>query len=187
MKITNGQIDGIKIVHLDTHKDERGLFQELINVDVLGNLFPDGIRQISRSVSKKNVFRGLHFQTNPLMGKAIRVVQGSIVLYNVDLRKLSPTFLYTETLFLREGDNKIVFAPGLCARGFFATDDCEIEYFHNSTYNISTSYTIKWNDPKLAVRLPESPIYETSPIISNRDAEAMSVDEWLNEYESDLL
>ena len=48
--------------------------------------------QDNHSLSKKNVFRGLHYQWDKPMGKLVRVVKGSGIDFIVDIRKDSPLF-----------------------------------------------------------------------------------------------
>lgn len=178
MKLQHTDIDGVEIHKPVVHGDNRGEFQELFNLELASNYFPDGIAQVSRSVSAKNVFRGLHFQIG--MSKYIRVTRGAALIYNVDLRVNSPTFLQCVEVVLTEKTPALVFAPDWCARGLFALENnTEVEYFHDTLYHPPSSYAIKWNDPQLNIVIPYH-----APILSDRDKTAMSVSEWLGTAES---
>ena len=71
------------------HEDERGLFFESwneIKFEILN--LNHHFKQDNISISKKNVIRGLHFQSPPkAQGKLVQVLKGSILDVIVDLRK----------------------------------------------------------------------------------------------------
>jgi dTDP-4-dehydrorhamnose 3,5-epimerase len=183
MKITKTNVDGVVILEPTFHSDNRGAFAELYNVSDDSQFFPNGIRQISYSQSKANVLRGLHFQHTPLMAKAIRVVKGAALIVNVDLRKSSPTYKQVAYVSTSEHDQRLIYAPGWCARGFYTFEKTEIEYFHDATFNPQSSMTIRWDDPDLMVGWPDS----ITPIISERDRIALTFKQWESFPESNLL
>jgi len=183
MKIIKTEIDGVVILEPQQHADNRGLFVELFNADYDSNIFPNGIRQISYSKSKANVLRGLHFQYDPPMAKAARVVRGHALLVATDLRKSSPTYKHSVYITSSEYDQKLIYAPAGCARGFYTFEQTEIEYFHDTTYHEPTSMTIRWDDPDLMIGWPNS----INPIISDRDRNALSFQQWEQLPESNLL
>src|SRR3989344_5369881 len=74
--------------------DDRGFFVEEYKDSIFRE---NGIQynfvQDNRSVSKKGVIRGMHYQTNPKpLAKLVRVVRGSILDVAIDIRKGSPTY-----------------------------------------------------------------------------------------------
>ena len=70
------------------HKDKRGHFQEIF----LKKKYNINIIFTAIAFSKKNVIRGLHYQTPNKQTKFIHVVKGKILDVVVDLNKKSNTF-----------------------------------------------------------------------------------------------
>ena len=66
------------------HVDKRGYFQEIY----LYREFKINILFTAKAYSKKNVIRGLHFQTKDKQTKLIHVVKGKILDVVVDLKKI---------------------------------------------------------------------------------------------------
>ena len=89
MKIINTKIKGLKIIKSKIFKDKRGFLRETYQKKIVGiNEFPFDVM----SFSKKNVLRGLHFQSKNSQAKIITVTNGKIMDVAVDLRKNSSTF-----------------------------------------------------------------------------------------------
>lgn len=163
------EIDGLLTMTGTRHVDSRGAFEEVYSEPILGHLFPNGIRQISHSFNKLGSLRGLHLQTNPAMGKMMRVVRGAAVIVHLDANPASRTYGAVEKHVLFEEDSIGLYAPAMVARGFLALDDDTlVEYLHTETFNPRATYTINWNDPILGdVWHLES--YRPSYIISDKD------------------
>ena len=88
MNITECPIEGVKIIEPDVHEDERGFFYESYHKEKYKELINiDGIFvQDNHSKSFYGVLRGLHFQKNQAQGKLIRVIQGDVYDFFVDIR-----------------------------------------------------------------------------------------------------
>ena len=82
------------------HFDKRGFFQEIYLLRDLKNQND----VFSYSAFKKNVIRGLHFQTLNKQTKVIYVVRGKILDVVVNLNKKSKFFGKTFKYILNEGD-----------------------------------------------------------------------------------
>ena len=94
--------------------------------------------QVSISVSKKNVLRGLHYQYEPAMGKQINVIKGSILDCIVDLRSESSTYGMHKLMTCsdKKGATNSVYVPPGFAHGFLSLeDDTTILYFQTQLYN----------------------------------------------------
>lgn len=157
----------------EAFEDYRGYFCETYNVNQLPN-FP--VKQVNESFTRKGVFRGLHIQTVPPMGKMVRVLRGKIRDYFLDLRPNSSTRGQIGSYELAEGDNTWLYIPPGYGHGFVALEDSVIEYFCDTTYNpdgeCSVNYKstgINWSN---ATPLPEG------LIVSERDNAAISYDEY---------
>ena len=75
MKIINTPIQDLKIIKSNVYKDKRGFLRETYRKNIVGKTnFPFDIM----SFSKKNVLRGLHFQSKNSQAKIITVTYGKI-------------------------------------------------------------------------------------------------------------
>ena len=89
MKIINTKFNWLKIIETKNFYDKRGHFREIFKTNLLNkNKFIFGCA----SSSKKNVLRGLHFQSKKVQGKLVSVLKGKILDIAVDIRKDSKTF-----------------------------------------------------------------------------------------------
>ncbi|HWO89872.1 MAG TPA: dTDP-4-dehydrorhamnose 3,5-epimerase [Gemmatimonadales bacterium] len=163
-------------------EDARGFFQEVWRADQFAALgLPDRFVQLNHSGSVKNVVRGLHFQYEPPMGKLMRVTRGEAFLVAVDIRKGSPTLGRWVSVIASDRNRKQLWAPASFARGFCVLSDyAEIQYLCTGTYNAPGESGIRWNDPRIGIEWPVR-----DPILSDRDAKAQSLDEWLARPEAD--
>jgi len=186
MRLTSRALSIPEVVVLEheVFTDDRGFFMEVFKRDHFRELgIPNLFSQINLSRSARNVVRGLHFQWNPPMGKLMRVVEGSAFLVAVDIRKGSPTLGKWVGETLSADEHRQVWAPAGFARGFCVLSSfAQIEYLCTAEYNASGESGIRWNDPTLRVEWPV-----LSPILSDKDARAQSLAEWLARPESDSL
>lgn len=150
--------------------DDRGFFEELFNFDEL-QFIPSVLRQISRSVNKKWVFRGMHYQPAghyPGMGKVMHVRKGSATLFAIDIH--TEASREPHIIYLSERDNGYLYAPWYYARGFIThEDDTEIVYFQEETVNEFASGVHYSVSPSLARYLE---FWEPMMTISEKDRNA---------------
>ena len=93
IKVTDCEIEGLKVIEPTVHGDERGYFMETHNYNDFKEAGIDvQFVQDNQSSSKKGVLRGLHFQINYPQDKLVRVVSGEVFDVAVDLRKGSKTY-----------------------------------------------------------------------------------------------
>lgn len=107
-------------------EDSRGSFLKVFQRSRL----PEQIRNFQYqegfvSNSRKNVLRGMHFQTPPYdLDKLVTVLQGKVLDVILDMRKESPTFGKTVSYFLGDGcEYRSLFIPDGCAHGFLSLCD----------------------------------------------------------------
>ena len=94
MEVISTDIDGVKIIVPDIHRDARGYFAETYNEGRYGEA---GINvrfvQDNESQSSRGVLRGLHWQAGGhAQAKLVRVIRGAVWDVAVDIRRGSPTF-----------------------------------------------------------------------------------------------
>lgn len=188
IEIESEHLNGLKILaHPDVFEDDRGFFIEVFRRDLFEALgLPAGFVQLNHSRSRKGVLRGLHFQWEPPMGKLMRVTLGSAYLMAVDIRKGSPTLGQSFGVEVSAHNKKQVWAPAGFARGFYVLSDyAEIQYLCTGIYNNQAESGVLWNDPALALKWP-IPAGST-PVLSDKDQKARTLDQWLATPESDYF
>lgn len=163
------------LARLRVFPDARGSFRELFRAEHFAAVgLPTTIAQINGSVSGRGVVRGLHFQWDPPMGKAMRVVRGRAFIVAVDLRADSPTFGRAWWRECVAGEDLWVCAPASFARGFQALeDDTEVEYLCTASYNPQAEGGIRWDDPALGIPWPIA-----GATLSEKDRAAPTLAEW---------
>ena len=126
------------------------------------------------SKSKKNVIRGLHFQSKKTQDKFISVIKGRILDVVVDLRRNSKTFGKHYKIILSENRAKYLFVPRGFAHGFLGLDRENIVLYSCSNYRFQKyEKIIKWNDKDLKIKWGIK-----KPILSKRDQNARSFAEF---------
>ena len=143
------------------HKDNRGYFREVLVEKLLKKKFVFNIV----SKSKKNVVRGLHYQTGKPQGKFISVMRGKILDVAVDLRKKSKTYGKHFKIILSDKNAKSIFIPEGFAHGFAGLDDENLVIYSCTNYrNKKSERGIIWNDKNLNINWGIN-----KPIISDKD------------------
>lgn len=174
-------LKGLYIIDPEVREDNRGHFMELFRKDNFAEIGADiEFVQQNVSVSKKGVIRGLHFQWDKPLGKLIRVPRGKIFGVAVDIRKKSPTLGHWFGAEMSEENKKEMWAPPGFATGFCALTDASVEYLYTALYNPNGESNIVWNDQEIKIEWPTR-----DPILSERDAGAEKLADWLGRPESD--
>ncbi len=162
MKLIKTKIKGIKLIKSPVFKDSRGFLRETYRKNVLNKKeFPFDIM----SFSKKNVLRGLHFQSKNSQAKLITVTHGKILDVAVDLRKNSPTFGKYFSIKISHTDDFSLYIPDNFAHGFLClSKNCTINYKCSDYRNPKHEKTLLWNDPLINIKWPIK-----KPILSDKD------------------
>ncbi|MCO5260171.1 MAG: dTDP-4-dehydrorhamnose 3,5-epimerase [Crocinitomicaceae bacterium] len=175
MEIYEAQIKGLFVFQPKKFEDSRGYFFESFNHAKFIEAIDRKVDfvQDNESVSKKNVLRGLHFQTPPnAQGKLVRVVCGAVFDVAVDLRKDSPTYGQWHGEILSEENNKVFWIPEGFAHGFLSLEEnTKFLYKCTNYYSPESEQTIVWNDTTLAINWNIS-----GPIISEKDKKGIIFD-----------
>lgn len=169
--IQDFNIIGIKLITPFYAEDERGYFIKYLERDLFlkAGLNPD-VRECFEVYSKKQVIRGLHFQTVEPQAKLVRVVSGRIYDVAVDLRKGSPTFgKYTACELSSENRKGLWIAAGFAHGYQVLSEDAIVSYTCIGRYLKEYDTGIKWDDPELAISWST-----TVPVVSERDNGLMS-------------
>jgi dTDP-4-dehydrorhamnose 3,5-epimerase len=169
MEIEKTKIEGLLIIKNKHFIDERGFFMEILKESTYIKELNLKFKQINMSVSKKNVLRGLHFQTGEkAQGKLICVTKGEVFDVVVDVRKNSPTYKQWLSFDLTENDEKQIYIPVGCAHGFLSKkDDTIFLYACTEEYSPGNEFGIRYDDPELKIQWPK--IDNEEYIISKKD------------------
>jgi dTDP-4-dehydrorhamnose 3,5-epimerase len=158
MNYIDTAIADIKIIEPNVFGDERGFFMETWNQKefeekVTGK--STSFVQDNHSKSKKGILRGLHYQTENIQGKLVRVVSGEVFDVAVDIRKNSPTYGQWVGAYLSAENKKQLWVPAGFAHGFYViSDSAEFVYKCTEYYNPEAEKSIKWDDPTLNIDWP---------------------------------
>lgn len=190
MIFTPGGIDGLWLIDLERHEDDRGYFARVWSEEEFSSRgLSTVIDQISLSFNTRpNTVRGLHFQLPPHEEiKLVRCVRGSVYDAVVDLRPDSPTYRRAAGFELSARNGRALYIPGGLAHGFQTLEpDTEILYQMDGGYEPAAArgvryddpaFSIEWQDlgpPTVAERDLEWPPYQDGlyPLAGLRDAQA---------------
>jgi dTDP-4-dehydrorhamnose 3,5-epimerase len=154
-------IEGVAVVDLEAHRDERGAMTELYRRE----WFPDGpeMVQANLSDSKAGVLRGMHFhrrQTDYWV-----LLDGVAFVGMVDLRRGSASERRAEHVRFdaSQGLHGLLIPPGV-AHGFLAETAVRLQYLVDLAFDGSDEHGVAWDDPDLGLAWPVA-----SPTLSDRD------------------
>lgn len=168
MEIRDSSLEGLKIIELAVHRDQRGSFRELFCDSRYPQPLAGPYLQENCSISQRGVLRGLHFQRTPGQAKLVTVVQGEVFDVAVDIRPDSPTFGKWEAVTLSESNGRQFFIPVGFAHGFCVLSETAcVVYKMSSLYDPREEKGFRWDDPTVAIAWPIH-----NPILSERDQQA---------------
>ena len=162
------EIPDVKIINFGLiFKDDRGYFSEIYDYEILKRQgFDKKFVRENQSFSKKYVLRGMHYQINRPQGKLVRILNGVILDFFVDLRKKSDTFGKWGKYLLTEG--KQIYIPEGFAHGFYALTETKMIYKMTDYYFPEFERTLAWNDPDINIKWPFDKYFK--PIMSEKDS-----------------
>jgi|TARA_B110000438_G_scaffold164717_1_gene157607 dTDP-4-dehydrorhamnose 3,5-epimerase len=173
-RLLEGSID---LIYFESklHVDERGYFCERFNKYIFSEFVGADFElfQSNESCSKKNVLRGLHYQTDKPQGKLATVLKGAALDVVVDLRTNSKTFGQWFSIILDSSKKNSLWIPRGYAHGFLSlTDEMVFSYMVDNSYDPASEQTLVWNDEYLQI---DWDIEE--PIISSKDSKGLPFDQ----------
>lgn len=173
MEIITTALDGVVEVRPQLRGDSRGWFRETWKRSALAEagIDIDFVQDNESFSAKVGTLRGLHYQVAPHpQGKAVRVVQGSILDVAVDIRRASPTFGQHVAVTLTAKDGNQLVVPAGFAHGFCTLEpDVRVAYKVSGQYAPECERAIRWDDPQLDINWP---IPTGGPMLSDKDIAA---------------
>ncbi len=137
MNIIKTNLKGVCIIEPKAFQDDRGGFVKVFHKDTF---IQEGMefdfKESYYSTSRKDVIRGMHFQTPPAdHAKVVYVTKGCILDVVLDIREDSPTYGQHITAELSADNHKIMYIPVGCAHGFLSLeDDSSVTYMQTSIH-----------------------------------------------------
>ncbi len=168
--LTPTAIPDVLLIEPKVFGDDRGWFFESFNekdfIAAAGQKV--NFLQDNHSYSKKGVLRGLHYQTEKVQGKLVRVSQGIVFDVAVDLRQSSDTFGKWVGIELSAENGKQLWIPAGFAHGFLVlSETAEFLYKTTDYWDVGSEKCIVWNDSYLNIQWPDIGM---EPIVNSKDA-----------------
>lgn len=174
------KLEGVKLITPFYVEDNRGYFMKSLERGVFADWgLKADIYEEFESYSRKGVIRGMHFQTQHPQVKIVRAIRGTIHDIVVDLRKGSQTFGKYADVLLSDENHYSLWVPEGFAHGFeVLSDDAIMSYKCVGKYLSGYDSGIYYNDKNLAL-----PWKTEHPVVSQKDSELQSLDEFIKTYE----
>jgi dTDP-4-dehydrorhamnose 3,5-epimerase len=153
-------IEGVWIVPLVPHPDDRGLVAEMFRRSWLSEM--GEMLQANLSRSRANVLRGLHFHRQ--QADYWSVLSGTALVGLYDLRKGSPTEGRKAEVDVAAEDLRCLYIPPGVAHGFYTPDGILLQYLVDRYYTGEDEFGVAWDDPDVGIAWPSA-----NPILSDRD------------------
>lgn len=164
MIFTPTEIEGMFVVTLEPHEDDRGYFARMFAAEEFqkAGIGDFNIVQINQAYTKASgVIRGLHWQTEPKEeAKFFQCLNGEIYDVAVDVRPGSKTFGKWVGVHLKSSEKQLIYIPKGLAHGYETlTEDCKVQYMVSEFYSPETEKGIRWNDSTLNIQWPIEPSF----------------------------
>jgi dTDP-4-dehydrorhamnose 3,5-epimerase len=146
--ISPTNLSGVYIIESSKLVDQRGFFIKTFHEDFYKDSgLNTNYKEEYFSLSKKNVIRGMHFQTPPHEHeKIVYCIKGKVLDVIVDLRVSSPAYGCFFSVELSGSDGKIIYIPKGFAHGFCSLEDDSIMMYKVSTvYSPENDSGIRWD------------------------------------------
>jgi dTDP-4-dehydrorhamnose 3,5-epimerase len=170
MKIIKTKFKDLLIIKQKDNFDNRGSLRETFNNKILKKRF---IFEYC-TTSKKNVFRGFHFQTKRQQSKYVNVLKGKILDVVIDLRKRSKTFGKVFSIILSKENAIGLFIPAGFAHAYYSFNKENIIYYKlNNYYSPKYENGIIYNDRNINFKWPSKKM-----VISKKDKKLLTIEKF---------
>jgi dTDP-4-dehydrorhamnose 3,5-epimerase/CDP-3, 6-dideoxy-D-glycero-D-glycero-4-hexulose-5-epimerase len=164
MRLERELLSGCYLIGCDSFEDLRGTFVKTYHENSyreLGITFT--MREEYRSVSKKDVIRGMHFQSPPFEHeKIISCFQGGILDVLLDLRK-GDGYGRIASVELCGGDGRLIYIPKGIAHGFLSLESNSLMLYKTSNIHMPEhDCGVRWDSFGFDWGIED-------PIVSSRD------------------
>ena len=161
MRIEPTRIEGVKLVRLDSHADERGSFARTYCEETFAEAGID-FRPVQANQSRntaKHTLRGLHYQNAPHgEAKLVACPEGRIWDVALDMREGSSSYRRWQAFELSRQNATSLYLPEGIAHGFLTLEpDTTVDYLMGSPYMPGAATGIRWDDPAIGIDWPAQP------------------------------
>jgi dTDP-4-dehydrorhamnose 3,5-epimerase len=168
MRLRRAELDGVWVVELEPHGDERGWFARTFDRELFAGhgIELDVVHANASFNARAGTLRGMHWQADPHgERKLVRCVRGAVYDVVVDVREGSPTRGRWLAEELSEGNGRMLYVPEGFAHGFQTLRDAtELAYLMSREYMPAAARGLRFDDPALGIEWPPGP-----RIVSERD------------------
>ena len=171
MKITELALPGVKLIETTYFDDNRGNSTEAYNDRTLRDYGIDTRFVVDYQCynAEAGTIRGIHFQNNPHpQVKLVRVVQGAVMDYIVDLRRNSSTYKKWICQEVSAVNRKQLYIPSGFGHAYVTLEPgTSVLYKFDDYYDRELVRAIRWDDPELALGWQVK-----EPVLSKNDSYA---------------
>lgn len=155
MTVTELELPGVKLVVPTYFDDNRGYSAETYNRHMLleNGISTQFVVDYECYNEAVGTIRGIHFQNNPHpQSKLVRVLQGEILDFVVDLRRDSPTFKKWISQVISAENRKQLYLPSGYGHAYITRQPGTVVlYKFDEYYNRNLVRSICWNDPEIGI------------------------------------
>jgi dTDP-4-dehydrorhamnose 3,5-epimerase len=158
VKFTDLEVDGVHLVEIEPHGDERGLFARSFATEEFREhgMLPDVAHCNISFNHRAGTLRGFHLSLpgHP-EAKFVRCTRGAVVDVAVDVRPDSPTYLKHVTAELTADNRAALYLPPHVAHAYQTlTDDSEVLYMVTVPYKPGAEIGFRYDDRAFGVSWP---------------------------------
>jgi dTDP-4-dehydrorhamnose 3,5-epimerase len=161
VRFTPTAVEGVHIVDLEPHGDERGWFSRVWCADEFQRAgLPAFVSQVSMSFNERaGTVRGLHRQTPPQHeAKLVHCIAGAVVDVAVDVRAESPTYLQHVMVELSAVNHRGLQLPAYVAHGYQTLEPGSVLLYHmDGPYAPGAEQGFRHDDPSFGIEWPLQP------------------------------
>jgi dTDP-4-dehydrorhamnose 3,5-epimerase len=159
MIFTETPLEGVFVIDVELHEDERGSFARTFcsaEFERRGLSLPISQCNVSYNTGR-GTLRGMHYQAEPHgEAKLVRCTSGSIFDVVVDLRERSRTYCRWFAIELTARNRRMLYVPSGLAHGFQTlADESEVFYVMSAPYVPDAFRGVRFDDPAFAISWPE--------------------------------
>ncbi len=178
MEIKKTKLEGVHFIEPKVFEDDRGSFVKMFHKNTFIEHGLDyNFQESYYSISKKDVLRGMHFQTPPQdHSKLVHVSRGSILDVVLDIRKGSPTYGDYIKIELSAKNKKSIYIPAGFAHGFLSLEDnTYVNYMQTTMHSKDNDDGIKFDSFDFTWPVE-------NPIVSERDKTFVGLKDYLTPF-----
>jgi len=176
MKFKKTTIQDCYLIHNNRFTDHRGDFVKTFHFESFNKVKHLNFKEQFFTSSKKNVIRGIHFQTPPHDHyKLVTCLSGVILDVVVDLRQKSSTYKKIFSVELSANKTNSILIPNGIGHGFLSLTKSIVLYNTTTSHKPKYDKGILWSS--INFRWPVN-----RPVVSKRDIKFPSIDILINPF-----